>query len=514
MGNSRTKNSVLIIGSQGIRRIVTLLLNFINRTIFIQVLGAEYLGLNGLFTNILSILALSELGIGSAMSFYLYRPVADNDTERIKSLMQFYKQCYRFVGLAIIGIGVCLMPVLQFIVNLENDLPINIYLVYMLNVFSSASTYLFFAYKQALIIANQQQYKVESVRMIFSIVDSLMCFVVLVLSREYVAYLLTKIVVSLCSNVAVAIKVDQQYPFIKEKNYTKIKSSEWKSFFKDVGSVSVFRLGSTLFNSIDNIVISSLLGTAIVGYYSNYSMLTVQIKGLLFMITSSIAAGIGNVIVQETKEKQYEIYKQLDFYVFTIAAFCSVCLFQLLNSFIKLWVGRLGAQYVLSQSVVALIVINFYLECTSQVMNAFREGSGHFEICRNEQLIGGILNLVFSIVLGKYFGIEGIFAATVMIRFLVNRVPFLTGISQKVFGLPKYTLLLTYFTNLVKVKIVAGITWIVCRRFHMTTLLGFIVECVLCVVSVCAILVIFYFRTPEFKSAVLRFKQLLGKRGQ
>ncbi len=512
MENSRTKNSVLIIGSQGVRRIITLLLNFVNRTIFIQILGAEYLGLNGLFSNILSILALSELGIGSAMSFYLYKPVAEKDTERIKSLMLFYKQCYRFVGIAIIGIGACLMPFLQYIVNLEQDLPINLYVVYMLNVFNSASTYLFFAYKQAIITANQEQYKVESIRMAFSVFDCFMSLAVLVVARAYVAYLVTKIIVSLCSNVVVALRVDRQYPFLKERNIIKIQRNEWKHFFKDVGSVSIFRLGSTLFNSIDNIVISAMLGTAIVGYYSNYSMLTIQIKGILFMITFSIAAGIGNVVVKETKAKQYEIYKQIDFYVFIIVSFCSVCLFQLLNSFVTLWVGRLGSEYVLSQEVVALMVINFYLECTSQVMNAFREGSGHFEIGRNEQLIGGVLNLIFSIILGKFFGLEGVFAATVIIRLLVNRVPFLTGISQKVFGLPRYTLLVTYMANMGKIAVITAVTWFVCRNYHMTNIGGFFVECVLCVVCTVGMIIILYFKTPEFKSIIVRVKTLIRKR--
>lgn len=511
MGNSRTKNSVLIIGSQGLRRIVTLLLNFFNRTIFIQVLGAEYLGLNGLFSNILSILALSELGIGSAMSYYLYKPVAEKNTERIKSLMLFYKQCYRVVGCTIIIVGACLIPVLPHIVNFEQDLPINLYLLYMLNVFSSASTYLVFAYKQAIITANQEQYKVENIRMIFSLLDCLMSLVVLVIAKEYIAYIITKIIVGLLGNVVVAYKVDKEYPYLKEKNIIKIKRNEWKHFFKDVRDVTLFRLGSTLFGSVDNIVISAILGTVIVGYYSNYSMLIVQVRGIVCMVVYSIAAGVGNVIAKEVKAKQYEIFKQLDFCIYLIAVFCFVCLFQLSNSFVCIWIGGIGHEYILGQGVVGLLCINFYIEITCQVMNVFRESSGHFEIGRTLQVVGGIANLLLSILLGKFFGLEGIFLATVITKIGVTIIPFIIGVSKKVFEVPATVLLKDYMTKAGITTIITAIIWVCCSKVHMTDFIGFMVECVICILGTIVLLVMFYFKQPEFKSLLNRLSRIIHK---
>ena len=172
MENSRTKNSVLIMATSGVRQLLTLLLSFANRTVFIYVLGARYLGINGLFSNILAMLSLAELGIGSAISYYLYKPIALNDKEHIKSLMQFYKKCYRLVGLTILGFGCLIMPFLDKMVNLNQPISENLYLIYFLFLLDSAFTYLFWAYKQAIMFANQQQYKIEKINIGFAILSS------------------------------------------------------------------------------------------------------------------------------------------------------------------------------------------------------------------------------------------------------------------------------------------------------------------------------------------------------
>ena len=173
MGNSRTKNSVLTMVFSGIRQILTFLLAFVSRTVFIYTLGAEYLGLNGLFTNILQFLSLTELGIGSAIAFYLYKPLATLDVERIKVIMKFYRSCYHIVGLSMLGLGCLLMPFLSKLVNLDQPIPDNLYLIYFLFLCNSAFTYLFFAYKQTLVMANQEQYRIEKINIAFTFINCL-----------------------------------------------------------------------------------------------------------------------------------------------------------------------------------------------------------------------------------------------------------------------------------------------------------------------------------------------------
>lgn len=254
MNQSRTKKSMLTFVTSGVRQALTLLLTFASRTVFIYILGAGYLGLNGLFSNILSILALSELGIGTAISFYLYKPLADQDKERIKTLMKFYKLCYRVVGISIIALGCCVMPALPMLVNFDQGAPVNLYLVYFLYLLNTASSYLFFAYKQALVIANQEQYKIEKINIWFTFINCFVDILVLIIAQDYISYLIAKTILVFAKNFVIARKIDREYPFLKEKDVNPLQKGEVICFFKDIGAVALFRVGSTLYNATDNII--------------------------------------------------------------------------------------------------------------------------------------------------------------------------------------------------------------------------------------------------------------------
>ena len=328
--------------TSGVRQFLTLLLSFASRTVFIYVLGARYLGINGLFSNILAMLSLAELGIGSAISYYLYKPIALNDKERIKSLMQFYKTCYRVVGFAIIGFGCLIMPFLNKMVNLNQPIPENLYLIYFLFLLDSAFTYLFWAYKQAIMFANQQQYKIEKINIGFAILSCCVDIIVLLIFKSFIIYLLFKMAIVIVKNIIIAKKIDKAFPHLKEKDIKRLSKTEVKDIFKGVFNESVFKLGTTLFNSTLNIIVSIFIGTIIVGYYSNYYMIIGQVGIVFGLIMGSIVAGIGNVVATETTEKTYTLYKQLDMGVFLVNAFCTICMFQLLNSFVHLWLGHVG----------------------------------------------------------------------------------------------------------------------------------------------------------------------------
>ena len=240
MKNSRTKNAVLILFSSSVRQIITLIVTFIIRTLFIRTLGSEYLGLNGLFTNILSLLALSELGIGTAITFYLYKPIEEGNVERIKTLMGFYKICYRFVGFAILFVGLIITPFLPYVVNFDTELSVNLYVIYILYLINTASSYLLFAYKQSFLLANQQQYKVERISTVFCLIQFVLDFFNIAILRNFYAYLIGDILAILIKNVMISVAADKEYPFLKEKNFAKITRQELRRFFKDIFSVSVF----------------------------------------------------------------------------------------------------------------------------------------------------------------------------------------------------------------------------------------------------------------------------------
>lgn len=512
MRNSRTKNSVLIMVTSGLRQGCTLFTTFLSRTVFIYVLGAEYLGLNGLFSNILSILALSELGIGTAISFYLYKPLAEGDTERIKALMQFYKVCYRVVGLTMIVLGCCIMPLLPIMVNFNQPIPINLYLVYFIYLLNTAFSYLFFAYKQALVMANQEQYKIEKINIIFTFLNCAVDILILLLFKNYILYLIGKLILVLLKNLFVAAKIDKEYPYLKERNTISVSKSEIVAFFKDIGAVSLFRIGSTLFNATDNIIISMLLGTIVVGYYSNYYMIISQVVIFLQLIVKSFTAGIGNLIVKENRTKQYELFKQIDFAVYFLSAFCTICLFQLLNSFIKIWIGGVGSEYVLSPTVVAFLCMSFYFDNTTQILNAFREGSGNFSIGKSLQVIAGVVNIILSVVFARIWGLEGVFLATVVSKAFITVLPFVANVGRVVFGVSVRNMWKNYLSHIFVTAVVAGAVGVICIPVHMTNIGGFVLECFLTVSVSIVGLFIFYRKTDEMKALMDKMKILIIRR--
>ena len=512
MEKSRTKNSALTLLTSSIRQVVQLILTFVSRTVFIHILGADYLGLNGLFSNILTILALSELGIGSAISFYLYKPIADKDKNRILALMKFYKVCYRYVGLIMLGAGCAIMPLLPKMVNFDQGLPVNLYLVYFLFLFNTCSTYLFFAYKQIIATASQEQYKIEKYNIIFNFISSGTDIVVLLILRAYIPYLVAKIIITIAKNATIALRLNRKYPFLKENTDSNISKAETKSIFKNVFNVAVFKFGSTLFNSTDNIMISIILGTVIVGYYSNYFMIVTAFTQVISLVVQSVSAGVGNIVAKEDRNTQFSLFKQLDFMLYFIGSFICICAFQLINSFIKIWIGGVSTAYVLSQWCVLFICISFYFDSTTQILEQFREGSGNFNTGKWLQLIGGVVNIFLDIVLGKMWGLEGILAATVISKALITAFPFVIHVGTDVFKKGKTDLIKPYLLRMIITLAGMGIIWVICHPFHLKGLSMFILELIITVVFALCYLIVVYHKTSEFVALKNRVSVLLGNR--
>lgn len=508
MENSRTKNSALNIASNVGIRLLTLLLSFASRTVFIYTLGAEYLGLNGLFSNILSFLALSELGLGTAISFLLYKPLAINDTERIKSVMAFYKKCYLIIGLVITLLGVALMPFLRYLVNLDQPIPENLYLVFFLFVLQSSVSYFFVAYKQTLIEANQKKYKLTKYEIIFAILNCVVDIVVLLIFRDFIVYLVAKLLLIVVKNLVFANRIDRLYPYLKEPVTIKLTKQEVKKIFKDVCSVAIFRLGSVLFNSVTNIVTSAVVGTIVVGYYSNYTMIVLQVEAVFLMIVSAVAASVGNVMAVETKEKQYEIYKKLNLITFFFYGVISVCLFQLLNSFVNIWLGNIGKEYILSQFVVGLIVANLYTNCSCQVLDRFRTAAGYFNIGRDLQVIGGVVNVILSVVLARIWGFEGVLISPFLCKMFITVTPFVLRVGKSVFSKSYASMMLEYFSQLLIICIICAITWFICQPVHLGSIYAFVLEAMITIVISFLLLSLLFYKTTaykELKSMMIHF---------
>ena len=348
MSDTRTNNSIKNSSSSVISYLILTALSFISQTFFIRTLGKELLGLNGLFANILSMLSLFELGVGSAIIFNLYEPIAKNDIDEINSLMSFYKKAYNFIAILILVIGLFILPFIPYIVE-DTTLNINLYLAYLLSLFSTVSSYVL-SYKRSILYAYQKIYVINIVHSIYLILLNLIQILLLIYTKNYYYYLIVKIVCQLFENLILSFIANKYYPFIKNKAKELSKEKE-KNIFIKVKAMILHKIGGILVFSTDNLIINKFLGLIAVGIYSNYNLIINSINNLVCKFVESLIPSIGNLIVKKDSEKVYDIFKKTRFINFWLSTFTAVCLLLLLNPFIKIW---LGGDFLLSEIIVLL----------------------------------------------------------------------------------------------------------------------------------------------------------------
>lgn len=389
-------------------QLVVILLNFINRTIFIYYLGAEYLGLSGLFSNILSMLSLAELGIGVAISFSLYEPLGKNDIRKTKALMNFYQLAYRIIGVVILILGLCLIPFLDYLIKDRPDIP-HFTLIYILFLANTVVSY-FYTYKRSLLSADQKEYLNSVNRTIFTIIQSIGQFLVLLLTRNYLLYLLVVVICTLGSNIGISYQCNKMYPYLKN-NKEKLTKEETKSLMKYVGAQLSHKVGGIVVNGTDNILTTSLVngGLVLVGIYSNYLLLINTIKNVITMFFTSVTASVGNLNAESNAEKSKEVFDKMFFLNMCFYGISSSCIYNLANDFICLWIGD---KYLLSTGVVIVIIMNYYMTGMRQTCQTYNTTLGLFWNDRFKPWIEAIINLVSSILLIRYYGFMGVLLGT------------------------------------------------------------------------------------------------------
>lgn len=272
----RVQKSIKNVTTGLVGQVLTLVLSFVVRTVFIQQLGVTYLGVSGLFGNILSILSFAELGFGQAIVFSLYKPIANNNVEKIKSLMYIFRTVYIWMFAVVMVLGLSLTPFLDFFVDDINAVP-NLRLIYVMYVISSASTYLF-AYKNTYLIATQNSYVSTIIGYFFSISLAVFQILVLVFTQNFIIYLGLQVTSGILQNVVVAWRTNCKYPFLKEKNIKPLSIEEKSQIKKNVKALAIYKIGTLSLNSTDNIIMSKFVGLLSVGLYSNYYLLQYTVK--------------------------------------------------------------------------------------------------------------------------------------------------------------------------------------------------------------------------------------------
>lgn len=388
-------------------QVITTVLGFVGRTVFIKCLCAEYLGISGLFSNVLAVFSLSELGFSSSVSYHLYRHLVIGDQKRIAAIMEFYRGVYLKIAGCILLLGCALLPFLHHIIG-ESSFELNyIRLVYILFVIKTVTTYLF-SYNFTLVMADQKQYLLTRMDIIFHIIMSLANIVILVLFRNYVLYLIEEILISVLANWIKTVMVRKEYPYIVNSQ-EKLSKEEKNAIWHDVKNIFVGKVSTVIVTSTDNILISAIINVTMVGLYSNYSMIINYVQNFLVQFTTATRASLGNMLAQESKEYSYKTMKRLTTILYFVTSFCAVSLFVLFNPFITIWVGE---EYLLGMPIVALCVINFYIQIIKTPLWFAITGLGYFKEDRNIAIYGALSNLLVSIAAAKLWGLFGIFLGT------------------------------------------------------------------------------------------------------
>lgn len=415
MSNSRTKNTIFNLIANIGGQSISILLRFISRTVFIYVLGKGYLGINGLFSNILEILSLAELGVGTAIIYNMYEPLAKKDYERLAALTNYYKILYRKIAGIVFVIGIALIPFLDNIVNLKQDVP-HLYLFYILSLLNTTFSY-FCVYKTSILSADQKEYKLKIYRTIFQFVQVIAQIIVLLLFKSYLIYMVTQIICLLCSNIWTAWKASKLYPDVNNNKAAKLNREEKRDIWTNIRAMFSYKLGGILMNNTDQILISTLINTETVGLYSNYLMVTQALTSIVGMVFTSVRASIGNLVTEKDSEKEYEIFRLLELLAFWIYGGGAIGLVILFNDFISLWVGK---SYLLDGKTVVVIGLSFYIVGLTSPILCYRETIGLFKQTQNILFYSSIINLTLSVLLGNVFGLIGILLATVIARICTN----------------------------------------------------------------------------------------------
>jgi O-antigen/teichoic acid export membrane protein len=489
-----------------ISNIVTLILGFISRTVFINTLGATYLGINGLFLNILNVLSFSELGIGASITFALYKPLADKDISKLKSLMYLYKKAYRVIAIIILVVGIGLVPFLHVLVKGGQGVE-NLSFIYLIFLFNTVSSY-FVTHKITLLIADQKKYITTVIDLCGYICTVIIQIILLKVYKNFIIYLIAGAFMQLVLKIFSNLYINREYPFLKDKNVEKLSKEETDKIKVNVKALIMHKLGEISIYQTDNIIISSFVSVKIVGLISNYSLIINSVWIFIGSIFSSATASLGNLIANDSEEKQYLIFKVYRLISFWLIGFSTIAFYILTEPFITLWIGN---NNLIDKVSFALIILNYYLAGDRTAAINMKQAAGNYKDDRYVSLFQGITNLIISMVLVSIVGLPGVYIGTILSSLIPNIVrPYMLykNTLNKKFSLYIKDSIYYFFSVLVCVVILHF-----CSAFILTSVnvVRFILLIIIVTVLPNLIFILFYYKTEEFKYVQNILKKIINK---
>ena len=481
-----------------INKIITLLLPFFTRAVMIRTLGADYLGLNSLFSSVLQVLNLTELGFSSAIVYSMYKPIAENDKDTICTLLNAYRKIYKVIGIAILAIGFVLIPFLPHLIHGSAPADVNIYYVYLIYLFNTAISYLLYAYKQALPSAFQRMDIISNITSVSMGGMYILQIVVLIGIDKYYPYIILLPISTVINNIITSLYVDKAYPEYKCKG--KITDKQKAEIKEKVLGLFINRVCQTTRNSLDSICTSAFLGLTITAMYNNYFYVINAVTGVFMVFTQSMTAGVGNSIAIESVDKNYSDLKKINFVYMLLSGWATICMIVLYQPFIRI---SFGADYLFPMSVVLEFSIYFYVLRMGDIRGLYSDAAGLWWENRYRAIAESIANIVLNIVLVQFWGVHGIIIATLISLFFIN---FILG-SQIVF---KY-----YFKNgkageyfkyhgiyFAVTAIIAVVTVMICNRINVGFIAGILIKLVICCIVPTILYILIYKRTKIYKEAM------------
>lgn len=503
----RTKNSIKNIYMSILTQIIITLLGFVSRNIFLSSLGTEYLGINGLLTNVLSMLSLVEGGIGTSIIYNLYKPLAEEDEPKIIALVQLYKKLYSILAIIIFVLSMCLYPFLGVLIKGGTNISC-LGLVYFIFVIKNVISYLN-AHKWSLINADQKGYILVKYNLIFNVLTTISKIIVLKATQSYILYLLIELLIFIIQNIWNGKVVNERYPYIKRNRRYKVDNETRENLITNVKAIFLHNVGTYCVFGTDNLLISSLISLKTVGLYSNYTLIISQLSSLLTPVLNGIGASVGNLIATETKEKSYEIFNVTYFINFWIYSICTITLYNLIEPFID-W--AFGKNLLLNKLSLILILCNFYLTGLRTSINIFKSKAGIFSPDKYVPLLEATINLVASLILTRYLGLAGIFLGTTISTISIPIWTQSKLVYNKIFDKSVFEYFKKYFIYLILTLICALITIKLCSLIVITNeFISLVVKGIVCVVTPSIIYLVVFFNTKELKYIISICQPIIKK---
>lgn len=462
MIESRTKKSKRNILSGLVYKLITIVLPFVNRTIILWTLGAEFTGLNGLFSSILQVLNIAELGFNTSIVYSLYEPMSKKDIPQIIKLVSLIRKVYHIVGTTIFVLGMAIMPFLKHLIHGTYPNSVNLYFIYFLYLLNSSLSYFMFAYKEVLLIADQRQDISNVIRCVASILRYTLEFIILCIFKNFYLYLSASIIATLFTNILIQICTVRNYPYVC---HTCQKLCFPKELISQVQGLMIGKVCDTCRNSFDNLIITTFVGLTATAIYGNYYYIYTALYSIMLVICNSISASVGNSIIEESIEKNYNNLIIFTYVFSIIQAWCTICLACLYQPFMKIWVGD---SLILPLHDMLLFCLYFYIINMTNIRNQFITGTGIWWKLRIPCIVEAIFNLVLNLILGKIWGITGVILATLITILLFNFIWQTKILFNEYFvnySFAKY--LMQYVQYFVVMLIALLITFTICNQFAL-----------------------------------------------